>query len=82
LAAHLDYEDLDEERRVGRVRDGDAGAHLVAHEVGEAGGEDVVHDAEAGGVEAEGGAPHGERHRQGPRQARPTPMLRLRPTEM
>ena len=48
---------------------------LAAHEVGEAGGEDVVHDAEAGGVEAEGGAPHGERHRQGPRQARPTPML-------
>jgi len=82
LAAHLDDEDLEEERRVRRVIEGDAGAHLAAHEVGEASGEAIVHDVGAGGIEAEGGAPHGERHRQGPRQVRPTSMLSWRPTEM
>ena len=38
MAAHLDDEDLEEERRVGRVIEGDAGAHLGQRGGGGGGG--------------------------------------------
>ena len=53
------------EERTSRIRrilsslNEDNEGDLAAHEVGEAGGEDVVHDAEAGGLEAEEGRPPG-----------------------